>query len=101
MDNKQGKLTKTYDADKIDDLICELDNSKIRINALMDYNLKLRRVNMEQPNKNLLSHEYKRLSPIVELLNNEIFESLEKSMSILETTIDTKQVAKPKVKVTD
>lgn len=84
MDNKKGKQTKTFDADDVDDLLCELDNSKIRINALMDYNLKLRRVDEEQPNKNLLSHEMKRLSPIMELLNTEIFESLEKSIRILE-----------------
>ncbi|WP_119326409.1 hypothetical protein [Companilactobacillus musae] len=84
MDNKKSKQTKTFDADDVDDLLCELDNSKIRINALMDYNLKLRRVDEEQPNKNLLSHEMKRLSPIMELLNTEIFESLEKSIRILE-----------------
>lgn len=84
MDNKKSKQTKTFDADDVDDLLCELDNSKIRINALMDYNLKLRRIDEEQPNKNLLSHEMKRLSPIMELLNTEIFESLEKSIRILE-----------------
>ena len=33
--NNTDKLTRTYDMDKIDDLLCELDNSKIRINALM------------------------------------------------------------------
>jgi hypothetical protein len=84
MDNKNFKQNKVFDADEIDDLLCELDNSKIRINALMDYNLKLRRLDEDQPNKNLLSHEMKRLSPIMELLNTEIFESLEKSIGILE-----------------
>ena len=70
--------------DKIDELLCELDNSKIRINALMDYNLKIRRVDNEQTNKNLLSHELKRLSPIIELLNTEIFDSLDKSIEIIQ-----------------
>lgn len=85
MDSKNGKLTKNYELDKIDDLLRELDNSKIRINALIDYNLKLERVNNEQTNKNLLSHEFKRLSPIIELLNTEVFDSIQKAMTILES----------------
>lgn len=85
MDSKNGKLTKNYELDKIDDLLRELDNSKIRINALIDYNLKLERVNNEQANKNLLSHEFKRLSPIIELLNTEVFDSIQKAMTILES----------------
>ncbi|MQS76377.1 hypothetical protein [Companilactobacillus halodurans] len=101
MDNRTDKVTRTYDLDKIDDLLCELDNSKIRINALMDYNLKLGRINAEQLNKNLLAHEYKRLSPILELLNTEIFESLDKAIEILDreslaeetSEIETKQEA--------
>ncbi|CAJ1192285.1 hypothetical protein LCR01_14180 [Companilactobacillus crustorum] len=83
MVEKVSSQLKDYDADDIDDILCELDNSKIRINALMDYNLKLRRLDGEQPNKALLSHEMKRLSPIMELLNTEIFESIEKSIDIL------------------
>lgn len=83
MVEKVSSQLKDYDADDIDDILCELDNSKIRINALMDYNLKLRRLDEEQPNKTLLSHEMKRLSPIMELLNTEIFESIEKSIDIL------------------
>lgn len=83
MVEKVSRQLKDYDADDIDDILCELDNSKIRINALMDYNLKLRRLDEEQPNKALLSHEMKRLSPIMELLNTEIFESIEKSIDIL------------------
>ncbi|KRL44571.1 hypothetical protein FD29_GL002136 [Companilactobacillus mindensis DSM 14500] len=70
--------------DKIDDILVELDDSKIRINALMDYNLKLRRLNDEQTNKNLISHEYDRLSPIMELLNTDIFESLDKAIKLLD-----------------
>ena len=83
MNDKIDKLTRTYDMDKIDDALCALDDSKIRINALMDYNLKLRRLNNDQPNKNLLSHEYERLSPIMELLNTDIFESIDKVIEIL------------------
>lgn len=75
---------RTYDMDKIDDILVELDDSKIRINALMDYNLKLRRLNDEQTNKNLISHEYDRLSPIMELLNTDIFESLDKAIKLLD-----------------
>mgnify|MGYP003361677834 CR=1 FL=1 len=92
MDTKTGGCTKTYETDKIDDLICELDDSKIRINALIDYHLKLTRVNQEQENKNLLAHEYERLSPIIELLNTEIFESLQKSMKILSTSVDDTKI---------
>lgn len=77
--------------DDIDDLLCELDDSKIRINALMDYNLKIKRVDDEQMNKDLLSHEYKRLSPIIELLNTEIFESIDKSIKILEAGSKTEK----------
>lgn len=84
MDTNKKDHTRVYDLDHIDDILKELDDSKIRINALMDYNLKLRRLNEEQANKNLLSHEFKRLSPIMELLNTEIFESLEKAMSTLD-----------------
>ncbi|TGD24897.1 hypothetical protein EGT49_01940 [Companilactobacillus suantsaicola] len=73
MDCKEKNQIRTYDMDQIDDVLCELDDSRIRINALMDYNLKLKRVN-EDANKNLLSHEYQRLGPIIELLNTEIFE---------------------------
>ncbi|KRN97709.1 hypothetical protein [Companilactobacillus kimchiensis] len=92
MNNKTDKQTRTYDMDKIDDLICELDDSKIRINALIDYNLKIRRVNEEQTNKNLLAHECERLTPIIELLNTEIFESLDKSINILDTGNNSNQV---------
>lgn len=84
MDDQNDKVTRTYDLDKIDDILCELDDSKIRINALMDYNLKLRRLNDEQPNKTMMSHEYSRLSPIMELLNTDIFESLEKAIELLD-----------------
>lgn len=84
VENKTDKGTRTYDLDKIDDVLCELDDAKIRINALMDYNLKLRRLNDQQVNKNLMSHEYSRLSPIMELLNTDIFESLDKAISILD-----------------
>lgn len=80
---KTAQTSRTYDMDKIDDILRELDDSKIRINALMDYNLKLRRLNEEQANKNLVSHEFQRLSPIMELLNTDIFESLEKAMNLL------------------
>ncbi|HIY91757.1 hypothetical protein [Companilactobacillus sp. HBUAS56275] len=82
---KEKNLTRTYNMDDIDDLLCELDDSKIRINALMDYNLKLKRINDDQINKNVLSHEYRRLSSIIELLNTEIFESIDKSISILDS----------------
>lgn len=84
MEDKIDKSTRTYDMDKIDDVLCELDDSKIRINALMDYNLKLSRLNDQQVNKNMMSHEYSRLSPIMELLNTDIFESLEKAIEILD-----------------
>lgn len=84
VENKTDKSTRTYDMDKIDDVLCELDDSKIRINALMDYNLKLSRLNDQQVNKNMMSHEYSRLSPIMELLNTDIFESLEKAIEILD-----------------
>jgi len=84
VENKTDKSTRTYDMDKIDDVLCELDDSKIRINALMDYNLKLSRLNDQQINKNMMSHEYSRLSPIMELLNTDIFESLEKAIEILD-----------------
>lgn len=84
---KEKDLTRTYDMDDIDDLLCELDDSKIRINALMDYNLKIKRINDDQVNKNMVSHEYQRLSPIIELLNTEIFESIDKSIDILESNI--------------
>lgn len=92
MDNKTDKQTETYDLDKIDDVLCELDDSKIRINALMDYNLKLRRLNSDQPNKNILSHEFERLSPIMELLNTDIFESLDKVIQTL--SIERKSIGK-------
>lgn len=88
---KEKNLTRTYNMDDIDDLLCELDDSKIRINALMDYNLKIKRVDDEQMNKDLLSHEYKRLSPIIELLNTEIFESIDKSIKILEAGSKTEK----------
>ncbi|GEO78215.1 hypothetical protein [Companilactobacillus mindensis] len=81
---KTAANSRTYDMDKIDDILVELDDSKIRINALMDYNLKLRRLNDEQTNKNLISHEYDRLSPIMELLNTDIFESLDKAIKLLD-----------------
>jgi len=97
MDNKTGS-TKTYDLDKVDDLIRELDDSKIRINALIDYNLKLKRVDAEQVNKNLLSHEFERLSPIMELLNTEVFESLTKAMDILGSKSDNVKTTKKTVK---
>jgi len=84
VEDKIDKSTRTYDMDKIDDVLCELDDSKIRINALMDYNLKLSRLNDQQVNKNMMSHEYSRLSPIMELLNTDIFESLEKAIEILD-----------------
>lgn len=84
---KEKDLTRTYDMDDIDDLLCELDDSKIRINALMDYNLKIKRINDDQVNKNMVSHEYQRLSPIIELLNTEIFESIDKSIDILESNV--------------
>ncbi len=84
VEDKTDKSTRTYDMDKIDDVLCELDDSKIRINALMDYNLKLSRLNDQQVNKNMMSHEYSRLSPIMELLNTDIFESLEKAIEILD-----------------
>ncbi|GEO59310.1 hypothetical protein [Companilactobacillus bobalius] len=84
---KEKDLTRTYDMDDIDDLLCELDDSKIRINALMDYNLKIKRINDDQINKNMVSHEYQRLSPIIELLNTEIFESIDKSIDILESNV--------------
>jgi len=87
MDDKTNSV-RTYNLDKIDDVICELDDSKIRINALIDYNLEIRRINNEEPNKNLLSHEYERLSPIIELLDTEVFESLEKAMRILDDKTD-------------
>lgn len=83
MEKKIDNSTIAYDMDKIDDVLCELDDSKIRINALMDYNLKLNRLNEEQINKTMMSHEYSRLSPIMELLNTDIFESLEKAIEIL------------------
>ncbi|KRL31212.1 hypothetical protein FD33_GL002192 [Companilactobacillus paralimentarius DSM 13238 = JCM 10415] len=73
--------------DDIDDLLCELDDSKIGINALMDYSLKIKRINDDQVNKNMVSHEYQRLSPIIELLNTEIFESIDKSIDILESNV--------------
>lgn len=92
MDNKTDKQTETYDLDKIDDVLCELDDSKIRINALMDYNLKLRRLNSDQTNKNILSHEFERLSPIMELLNTDIFESLDKVIQTL--SIERKSIGK-------
>ena len=85
MDAKEKRATRTYDMDQIDDLLCELDDSKIRINALMDYNLKLKRVDDEHENKNMLANEYKRLSPIIELLNTDIFESIDKSIKILDS----------------
>lgn len=81
---KTAANSRTYDMDKIDDILVELDDSKIRINVLMDYNLKLRRLNDEQTNKNLISHEYDRLSPIMELLNTDIFESLDKAIKLLD-----------------
>ncbi|CAJ1195992.1 hypothetical protein CPEBRM1_ABPJDJAI_01723 [Companilactobacillus paralimentarius] len=84
---KEKNLTRTYDMDDIDDLLCELDDSKIRINALMDYSLKIKRINDDQVNKNMVSHEYQRLSPIIELLNTEIFESIDKSIDILESNV--------------
>lgn len=84
VEDKTDKSTRTYDMDQIDDVLCELDDSKIRINALMDYNLKLSRLNDQQVNKNMMSHEYSRLSPIMELLNTDIFESLEKAIEILD-----------------
>lgn len=84
---KEKNLTRTYDMDDIDDLLCELDDSKIRINALMDYSLKIKRINDDQVNKNMVSHEYQRLSPIIELLNTEIFESIDKSIGILESNV--------------
>ena len=84
---KEKDLTRTYDMDDIDDLLCELDDSKIRVNALMDYNLKIKRINDDQINKNMVSHEYQRLSPIIELLNTEIFESIDKSIDILESNV--------------
>lgn len=84
---KEKNLTRTYNMDDIDDLLCELDDSKIRINALMDYSLKIKRINDDQVNKNMVSHEYQRLSPIIELLNTEIFESIDKSIDILESNV--------------
>ncbi|CAJ1183182.1 hypothetical protein [Companilactobacillus paralimentarius] len=84
---KEKNLTRTYDMDDIDDLLCELDDSKIGINALMDYSLKIKRINDDQVNKNMVSHEYQRLSPIIELLNTEIFESIDKSIDILESNV--------------
>ena len=100
--NNTDKLTRTYDMDKIDDLLCELDNSKIRINALMDFNLKLKRINNEQMNKGLFSNEFERLSPIIELLNNESFESLDRAINILENDMEQAEIKKPafKTKVT-
>ena len=94
MEDNSDKVTRTYDMDKIDDILCELDDSKIRINALMDYNLKLRRLNDEQPNKTLMAHEYSRLSPIMELLNTDIFESLEKVIEILDSENEGNQKGK-------
>lgn len=94
MEDNSDKVTRTYDMDKIDDILCELDDSKIRINALMDYNLKLRRLNDEQPNKTLMAHEYSRLSPIMELLNTDIFESLEKVIEILDSENEGNQKSK-------
>lgn len=96
--NNTDKLTRTYDMDKIDDLLCELDNSKIRINALMDFNLKLKRINNEQMNKGLFSNEFERLSPIIELLNNESFESLDRAISILESDMEQAEIKKPTFK---
>ena len=100
--NNTDKLTRTYDMDKIDDLWGELDNSKIRINALMDFNLKLKRINNEQMNKGLFSNEFERLSPIIELLNNESFESLDRAINILENDMEQAEIKKPafKTKVT-
>ncbi|AKP04197.1 hypothetical protein [Companilactobacillus pabuli] len=100
--NNTDKLSRTYDMDKIDDLLCELDNTKIRINALMDFNLKLKRINNEQINKGLFSNEFERLSPIIELLNNESFESLDHAINILENDMEQAEVKKPafKAKVT-
>lgn len=100
--NNTDKLSRTYDMDKIDDLLCELDNTKIRINALMDFNLKLKRINNEQINKGLFSNEFERLSPIIELLNNESFESLDHAINILENDMEQAEVKKSafKAKVT-
>ncbi|MFH5811580.1 hypothetical protein [Companilactobacillus sp. FL22-1] len=75
--------TRTYDLDQIDDVIRELDAAKIKVNALMDYNLRLRRLNDQEPNKKLMAHEFNRLSPIMELLNTDIFESIDKAIEIL------------------
>lgn len=87
---KTKDLTRTYNMDDIDNLLCELDDSRIRINALMDYGLKIKRINDDQVNKNILAHECQRLSPIIELLNTEIFESIDKSIDILESDVKEK-----------
>ncbi|PMD67807.1 hypothetical protein [Companilactobacillus nuruki] len=85
MADATNELTKEYDADKIDDILSELDDSKIKIDALMDYNLQLRRSNDQQINKNILAYEFARLSPIMELLNNDVFESLDRVAKVLST----------------
>ena len=63
--NNTDKLTRTYDMDKIDDLLCELDNSKIRINALMDFNLKLKRINNDYLSQMILNQSAKDVDEIV------------------------------------
>lgn len=83
MDTKTKQTITSYDTDKIDDILCELEDSKVKVNVLMDYNLKLRRLNRQQNDKNLLSYEQDRLSPITEILNNEIFEAIDKAMKLL------------------
>jgi len=85
MADATNELTKEYDADKIDYILSELDDSKIKIDALMDYNLQLRRSNDQQINKNILAYEFARLSPIMELLNNDVFESLDRVAKVLST----------------